>query len=188
MDEQLIQLSRTLAYALRHRPDRFALTPDNEGWVSAEDLLAAIRARDPALTWANVESLQQIIEDSDKQRFELLSGSIRALYGHSLSERAIARAPAEPPARLFHGTTPQAGAIILTMGLVPMRRQHVHLSVDLDTAEVVARRRTGTPLILAVDARAAHDNGVHFYRGNDTVWLADSIPAHYIRAPQSDAP
>lgn len=180
MDAKLIQLSRTVAYALRHRPGEFGLELDNEGWVSAGDLLAAIHSRDPDLAWADVASLEQIIESSDKQRFELLSGSIRALYGHTLSEQRIARTPIAPPARLYHGTTPQAGAMILAMGLVPMRRHHVHLSVDRETAEIVARRRTGTPWILTIDAQSAHNNGVGFYRGNDAVWLAEHIPANYI--------
>jgi putative RNA 2'-phosphotransferase len=75
----------------------------------------------------------------------------RALYGHSLPGR-IRRRPAVPPARLFHGTAPDTWAVIGIDGLLPMRRQFVHLSVDRETAVCVGRRKSARPVIVTVDA------------------------------------
>jgi putative RNA 2'-phosphotransferase len=61
-----------------------------------------------------------------------------------------------------------------------MDRQYVHLSADRKTAWHVGKRKTDEPVILAIDAREAEKNGIHFYFGNDTVWLADSIPSRFI--------
>lgn len=90
------------------------------------------------------------------------------------------RKPTLPPEWLFHGTTPQAASRIHTEGLKTMRRQHVHLSEDIDTARQVALRRTQQPVILRVRARQAYEGGIQFYSGNDKVWLAEPVPADFI--------
>lgn len=68
-------------------------------------------------------------------------------------------------------------------GLMPMSRQYVHLSADIDMACHIGSRhdRRDAPLIIRVDAAAAHEAGVHFYpTGNERVWLCAALPAAYI--------
>ena len=48
-------------------------------------------------------------------------------------------------------------------------------------AIVVAKRKDDDPVILLVDAAAAWREGVKFYHGNEDIWLADHVPARYIR-------
>ena len=57
-----------------------------------------------------------------------------------------------------------------------MRRQYVHLSLDVETAAEVGRRKARQPVILEIAAARAHAAGVRFYAGNDKVWLADFVP------------
>ncbi len=175
------QLSKTIAVALRHDPEKFGLTLDAEGWTPVKDLLAALRSR--RREWRNLTEadLAAMIEQSTKRRYELADGRIRAYYGHSIAEK-IEKTPAEPPQVLYHGTTPQAVASILADGLKPMSRQYVHLSTDSQTARLVARRRTAAPVILEVQALAAHRAGIAFYLGNEDVWLAEHIPPQFITA------
>jgi putative RNA 2'-phosphotransferase len=120
-----------------------------------------------------------MINRSDKRRFEMKAGKIRAFYGHSM-EQKIARVPVHPPEILFHGISPKAVEAIRREGLKPMERQYVHLSLDEQTARTVGHRRTKQPVILRILARDAHQNGVKFYHGNETVWLADGIPPEFI--------
>jgi putative RNA 2'-phosphotransferase len=61
-----------------------------------------------------------------------------------------------------------------------MRRQFVHLSTDVTTAEQVGGRKAAAPVVLRVDAVRAAGAGVAFYRGNDIVWLADVVPGHFL--------
>ena len=61
-----------------------------------------------------------------------------------------------------------------------MQRQYVHLSVDTATADQVGKRKAKKPVILEVRADEAYRASVLFYRGNEQVWLADSIPAAFI--------
>jgi putative RNA 2'-phosphotransferase len=52
--------------------------------------------------------------------------------------------------------------------------------VDAATAEQVGRRKAKAPIILLVNAKQAYANNVVFYRGNDSVWLADFVPSAYL--------
>lgn len=178
MEQELIQLSRTLAYVLRHDPASFGITLDEEGWVPVQELLAALRRRS---MWRDVQEkdLAAVIAQSDKKRYEMQDGKIRAYYGHSVAQK-MKREATVPPAILFHGTTRQAADAIKLDGLRAMNRQYVHLSADRETAWQVALRRTRKPVILEVSALQAHQHGIKFYLGNDMVWLADYIPSEYI--------
>ena len=180
MREDLIRLSRTVSHALRHKPEQYGLTLDDEGWVDVRDLLAALAARRREWLRLGEEDLRAMMAQADKQRFELRDGRMRAFYGHSVPQK-VERVPAVPPAVLFHGTTPQAADAIRAGGLRPMRRQYVHLSTDEATALQVGRRRTSAPVLLTIDAERAHQHGIVFYLGNDMVWLADAIPPEFIR-------
>jgi putative RNA 2'-phosphotransferase len=178
MDQYLVRLSKTISRALRHAPEEYGLTLDKEGWVAVADLLRALHSHN---RWSRVseDDLAAIMAQSDKQRFEIRDDRIRAYYGHSILER-VERETTVPPEILYHGTTAQAAAAIRVEGLKPMKRQHVHLSADQQTARIVALRRTGQPVILRVAAGEAHQKGIKFYLGNESIWLADTIPAQFI--------
>ncbi|NLX09681.1 MAG: RNA 2'-phosphotransferase [Chloroflexi bacterium] len=173
------RLSKTIARALRHAPEQFGLELDAEGWTPVEDLLAALRGRNPAWAHLTEDDLHQMMASATKQRYELCEGRIRALYGHSVSER-VEKEAVEPPAFLYHGTSPHAAELILQDGLRPMRRQFVHLSTDEATARMVGQRKAPQPVILKIQAGEAHRAGVAFYHGNEDIWLADSIPPQFI--------
>ena len=175
----LRDVSRVASHALRHEPWLYELELDEGGWVATEAFLAAMRTERPAWAVLSEADLAQMIAQSDKKRYELRDGRIRALYGHSTPQR-LSKEPAAPPAILYHGTSPEAAERIRRDGLRPMSRQYVHLSVDTAMAEQVGRRKAKAPVILAVNAGLAHASAVRFYRGNDLVWLADEVPPAFI--------
>ena len=179
MDKYLVNVSKTISHALRHSPEEYGLTLDPEGWVEVDDLLTALRSRLNARYQISLATIETIMAQAEKQRFELRDGKIRAFYGHSTATK-IERAPVEPPALLYHGTTQEAAQAIVREGLRSMKRQYVHLSADTETALRVGLRRTNRPVILRIDALAAYQQGVRFYLGNEDIWMADPIPAHFI--------
>lgn len=120
-----------------------------------------------------------MIEVSEKKRHELFNGKIRALYGHSVPQKIIKEVNT-PPSILYHGTARHLVEQIISEGLKPMARQYVHLSVDIDTAKLVGKRKDSTPIVLVIHAEKASNDGVKFYRGNNVVWLAEYVPSHYI--------
>lgn len=176
----LVQLSKTMAFALRHHPEQFGLFLDDEGWVPVNDLLFALRQQHSDWQRLSAEDFAAVIAQSEKQRYEMRNGMIRAYYGHSTPQK-IERKPTVPPKVLFHGTTPQAASRIRIEGLKTMRRQHVHLSEDIDTARQVALRRTQRPVILKIRAGDAYEQGIPFYLGNDKVWLSESLPPDFVQ-------
>ena len=84
-----------------------------------------------------------------------------------------------PPELLYHGTATHFGASIQERGLVPGRRNHVHLSADENTAAHVGGRH-GSPLVLKVQARLMHAAGYRFYLSANGVWLTEQVPAQYV--------
>ncbi len=175
-----VQLSRTISHALRHEPWLYDLKLSEDGWVDVEALLEALRRRSSSWLQISEQDIAMVVESSDKQRFELREDRIRALYGHSTPER-MRKTAAEPPIVLYHGTSPETAQIILAEGLKPMERQYVHLSADQETARQVGSRKSRAAVILEVAAAQAHAEGVVFYLGSGKVWLADSVPASFVR-------
>lgn len=174
-----VELSRVASHALRHEPWQYELELDDEGWVPAEALLAALRGERPEWSGLAEADLAEMIDRSEKKRHELRDGRIRALYGHSVPGKLL-KQPAVPPSTLYHGTSPETAELIRRDGLRPMHRQYVHLSIDPATAEQVGRRKAPAPVLLVVKAAEAQADGIAFYRGNDLVWLADFVPPDYI--------
>lgn len=176
---QLEELSKEISYALRHAPWEYELEMDEEGWVSVEQLLDALHRNDK---WSNIceSNLDEMIKKSEKKRHELVDGKIRAFYGHSIPMK-ILKEEKMPPNFLYHGTARRFLESIIENGLLPQRRQYVHLSQDIETAEKVGSRHDNKPCILMIEARKAWDEGIKFYLGNEKVWLADKIPSRYIK-------
>jgi putative RNA 2'-phosphotransferase len=174
----VVRISKTLSYWLRHRPADAGVALDAQGWAPLDAVLAALAARGLP---GDIDTLLAVVEQNDKQRFELAPdlSRIRARQGHSVSVE-LALAPAEPPPLLFHGTVERFLPSILAEGLRKMRRHHVHLSADVETAQRVGARR-GVAVVLEVDAAAMHSEGAAFYITENHVWLTEAVPPRFLR-------
>lgn len=174
------QIGRYLSYVLRHRPDELGLELDTQGWCPAPVLLERLREKK---RWQlTLEDLERVVASDSKGRFSLREGKIRANQGHSIDVQAIELLPVAPPPLLYHGTTVERWEKIRTSGgLAPMQRHHVHLSEELETArQVGSRHRRETLLVLKVDAAAMAARGMLFYRSENGVWMADSVPLEFL--------
>lgn len=171
-----IQLSKTVSHALRHEPQSYNLSLDNQGWVFLSDLVIALNLKGIQV---DEISITKMVELSKQKRHQILNGKIRAYYGHSV-ENKILKNPVEPPEFLYHGTVQNRLNNILEKGLLPMERQYVHLSIDRNTAAIVGSRRKGDLVILTIKAKEAFLNNIQFYKEENDIWLADPIPSKYI--------
>ncbi|MCP4424345.1 MAG: RNA 2'-phosphotransferase [Chloroflexi bacterium] len=179
MDVNLRRLSQIMAQALRHRPERFGIELDTEGWTAVSDLLAGLHHRSPWMELTEAD-IQAALALSGKRRYEMQDGRIRALYGHS-KRVEVRKETAVPPDTLYHGTEPETAVIILREGLKPMKRQFVHLSTDIEIAKIVGGRKNRQPVVLKVAAAAAYEQGIPFYQGNETTWLAEFVPSDFVK-------
>jgi putative RNA 2'-phosphotransferase len=187
MDERrLVAVSKFLSKYLRHEPEALGLALEPGGWVPVEALLAGAAAR-RGFRIGRAE-LDEVVARNDKRRFSFdESGTrIRANQGHSATvDLQLAPVPPEQvPDVLYHGTVERVLEPIRREGLRPMRRHHVHLSPDVETATRVGARR-GKPVVLAVDARALRAAGATFYRSDNGVWLVDAVPPAHVRPVSS---
>mgnify|MGYP005982995787 CR=1 FL=1 len=173
-----MQLSKTISYALRHKPQEFGLVLDDEGFVELDRLISQLGNR--GYSEVTEEILLSLLDRSDKRRWEITDGKIRAVYGHSTKEK-IKKEPTTPPEFLYHGTAHRFLSSILEEGLRPKGRQYVHLSQDVDTAVIVGKRRDSQPVILRVRALQACQEGVRFYQELEGIWLSDGIESKYLQ-------
>ena len=185
--DRLTALSRVISHALRHEPARYGLTLDADGFVALDALIAALVRIDAGWQGLTRADFEAMIAAFAKKRHEIAGERIRAIYGHSVPGRLWHEA-VSPPAQLFHGTSPEAAESILREGLKPMGRQYVHLSPTREVALEVGRRKSPQPTLLTVSAAEAAAAGIHFYRGNEFIWLADAVPPDYVRGDEDRLP
>ena len=184
MHSHLTNLSRTISLALRHCPEKFQLTLDEFGWVLVVDLVKGIKKYNKQWNFLDVADVYAAAHATDKRRFEFEGDKIRALYGHSVPTK-IKMSATIPPKLLYHGTELSAILDIQSVGLLPMKRQYVHLSTNIATAKAVASRHTCKPVIVLIHTNAALSGGCEFYHPNKQIWLSNRIPALYLEVVKS---
>lgn len=176
--KQLKSISKRLSFILRHRPDSVGLTLEPGGWVSVTALLAALSNNGTFVTPA---TLEEVVSDNDKQRFEFSAdrSQIRARQGHS-AEVDLQYEAAIPPDLLFHGTATRFLESIFAQGLIKGNRHHVHLSINHETMIQVGKRH-GQPTVLEIDAKQMVIDGHQFFVTGNAVWLTDHVPPQYLK-------
>lgn len=174
------RIGKFLALVLRHKPQTLNIELDRGGWTDAAVLLERMNTKlETSLTMADLEA---VVAEDDKGRYSLVDGRIRANQGHSVKHvLAVDATPRQPPEKLYHGTNEKAWKSIETEGLKSMKRHHVHLSLDRDTAwDVGARRRRHETVILIVDAARMHADGHEFLVSDNGVWHVAAVPPEYL--------
>ena len=178
MDKAQVQVSRFLSLVLRHKPEEAGLNLDDSGWCGVEELLKGCALRGHRISR---DELDVIVAENDKKRFEFSVDRrrIRASQGHSI-EVDLKYDPKTPPEILYHGTATRFLDLIKQMGLIKGSRQHVHLSILVETASKVGGRH-GKPVVIPVRSGDMHRAGIPFYLTPNEVWLVDSVPPEYLR-------
>jgi putative RNA 2'-phosphotransferase len=175
--ENTVRISKFLSKHLRHAPEDIGITLEPGGWVNVTTLLEACAKHGMRIS---LETLEQIVLESDKQRFgfDETGTHIRANQGHSTNVE-LEFESLTPPGTLYHGTATKFLPSILENGLQRMKRHHVHLSSDTETAAKVGARH-GKLVMLEVNARAMVEAGFVFYRSANNVWLVDAVPIKFL--------
>ncbi len=176
MKKNLIKTSKLLSFLLRHDPQSMGLTLDNQGWAKLDELIECLNKNGKNL---NRELIYQVVAQNDKQRFMLSSNrlKIRANQGHSL-KIDLALDSAEPPEYLYHGTALRFMESIQAQGILPLGRQHVHLSHTQKTALSIGKRH-GKPIVLIIEAGKMRREEFVFYQSANGIWLTGKVPSEY---------
>ncbi|WP_460217799.1 RNA 2'-phosphotransferase [Psychroserpens sp. MEBiC05023] len=173
------RISKFLSLVLRHRPEYINLELNDNGWAEVNELIEKARRRQ---VYFSEDELHDIVVTNDKQRFAFNDNKtkIRANQGHSVKTIDLEFEAVKPPQMLYHGTVAKFLDSIKNTGLQKRSRQHVHLSEDLDTANLVGSRR-GAAVILKIDSGDMYKQGYEFYQSENGVWLTSHVPTAFIQ-------
>lgn len=167
-----VRLSKTMAFLLRHRPDRGNLCPDSEGWVGLVELVDAVSRL------VHREVRVDVIQDiaTNGRGFELRGSMIRARARRGGGRRA----PAHPDI-LFHATTADRVDEVLEKGGLFAGNRPLVFSGDEVGAWRTAHRFRGEPRLLVIDASRAKRGGVNFSRSRRSgLFLAEKVPLAHV--------
>ena len=176
-EKQKRKISKFLSLVLRHKPKVIGLQLDKNGWADVEELLAKSAQNGNSFTF---QELKEVVRTNDKKRFSFDESEtkIRANQGHSLN-LDLELEEKTPPKVLYHGTAERNVKTILKSGLQKMKRHHVHLSANVETAKNVGTRY-GKPVIFEIDTKAMLEQGFKFYVSANGVWLVDKVPPKFL--------
>ena len=169
------ELSKFLALVLRHKPETIGISLDKHGWANTIDILNGMKI--------SMQDLEYVVENNNKKRYAFNEDKtkIRAVQGHSHSLNISLNLQEKiPPTILYHGTKEYFLKSILKQGLKRMKRDHVHLSDNLETARNVANRRKGKSVILQIDTREMLKNRQKYYLSENNVWLTEHVSPQYL--------
>ncbi len=170
-----IKGSKFLSFLLRHRPKKFGLVTDRYGFADFDKVFKILLERFPGLEKKDVNDL---VESDPNKRFEIKDCKIRARYGHSIDIEPSEECQ-EVPDVLFHGTSPKSLDSILKKGLRSGGRRFVHLSLSVEQAIRVGRRKDISPSVLKIDAKRAQIDGLKFWQ-EENIYLTEEVPSQYI--------
>jgi len=165
-----------MAYQLRHGGTE-DVPADKHGWMTFDDLVDLLNGQGHR---TNEAELATVAEAIDERRYEISEQRIRALYGHTRPVE-LEYERVEDGRTLYHGTAFDRLNSILAagVGLIPGRRQWVHLTSDPLSAAVTARRH-GAAVLLAIDTNLVSD----VFAAGGGVYLAKNVPVEAISVVQ----
>jgi putative RNA 2'-phosphotransferase len=174
------KLSKFISLILRHKPEEVGITLDKFGWTSVDDLLEKLKGTSNEI---DMKDLELIVFLDDKRRYSFSPDKklIRANYGHSVPV-SLDSEPVTPPPYLFHGTSIRAMENIREEGILPMDRNYVHMSSNINTAASVGKRHAKNNIndvaVICISTKEMIQDGFEFYISNGT-WMTKSVPQKY---------
>lgn len=178
-DKELNSLSRIIAGALRHFPEKLGLMMDGRGWVDISSLIEAIGIGRSGFNWLRIHHIEALVSTDQRGRYQIDGGMIRATYGHSINVN-LDDLPLAEIDEFYYPVTEEEADIIIEGGLHPVDRKKVHLSGSIEKAIEAGKVRTEEPLILRIDGAKAKGDGKKIYHAGKDVYITDNIDAKYI--------
>ena len=178
-DRELSALSRIIAGALRHFPEKLGLMMDGKGWVDVSSLIDAIGTGRSGFNWLRAHHIEALAATDPRRRYQIDGGMIRATYGHTI-DVSLEDLPIAEIDEFFYPVTEEEADIIIEGGLYPTDRRKVHLSGSIEKAIEAGKVRTDNPLILKIDGIKTKKDDIKIYHAGKDVYIADEIDAKYI--------
>jgi 2'-phosphotransferase len=165
-------LSRALAYVLRHGARREGFVLLEGGYLAVDDILNHKKFRN----LCDERDIRRIVAFDSKRRYSLSRKngklSIRANQGHSIEvedDGSLLTLIDSPPKTVIHGTSADNWTLIKTRGLSRMNRNHIHFC---ESTESYSGFRKSSTVGIVIDVALAMKNGIEFYKSKNDVILS----------------
>lgn len=179
-NDEMVKLSKSLAWALRHGSAELGLNMISSGYVKLDELLSKQR-----FARYNVELIKRCVNENDKKRYDLaeIEGVlwIRANQGHTTAVvkdedlLTLIIDPAQFPT-VIHGTDKKAWASISKRGIYKMKRNHIHFAAGYPgEGQVISGARASCSVFIEIDMNSAINDGLKFYVSDNNVVLTSGI-------------
>jgi len=178
-EKELNSLSRIMAGALRHFPEKLGLMMDGHGWVDISSLIEAIGTGRSGFNWLRIHHIEGLVSTDPRQRYQIDGGMIRATYGHTIDIN-LDDLPLAEINDFYYPVAEEEADIVIEGGLHPVDRKKVHLSGSIDKAFEAGSVRSDNPLILKIDGKKAKKDGIKIYKAGKDVYITESVDAKYI--------
>jgi putative RNA 2'-phosphotransferase len=182
MSEQALveRITRSLAFMLRHQPERFDLEIDAFGYADVDEVVRALNER--LGEGIELDDVEGAVAAGDRPRYEIKDGRIRALYGHSIAVEP--GEPSKPPETLYVAIPARDADRAKRFGLRGGRRRFLHLALSLEDACEAGRRLAREYTVLSIRAIDAWEEGIDFY-DRQALWLAEEAPTHLLEVVET---
>lgn len=191
--EQRELIRRTICFVLRHK-----IEENSTGYLDFNMLYDKCIEYNPLLSICSLKDFLDIIMNDKEERFTVKEGLIKVNYGHSVSIIEDELEEIVPPSKLYHNTFDCFLNNIFELGLKPMTRKHVFLATTKDKALNYSKKTTNAkfrkefnnpnPILLEIDAIAANNAGVKFYKTSKNIIRSDEIPSKFIKEYKAEDP
>lgn len=179
--KQLVQISKTLSWLLRHGAIERKLSMRDDAYVPLSEVLAQ-----PEFNNININDIKYIVETNSKKRYTLTNENgivlIKANQGHSaeigeqIDQSHAFELITEPFNKCLHGTDRKAWKLIEKTGLNRMKRQHIHFTnKEPSDATVISGARSNCSVLIYIDMARAMADGIKFYLSANKVILTEGI-------------
>lgn len=184
-EDELNHLGRLMAGILRHFPEKFDVTVDEQGWADVNELVDAIKSRRNRFHWLRSRHIHAVVTTDPKGRYQVEGEEVRATYAHSI-EVDLDLPSDDVPETLYYPVAEEEVDLILERGLTPTDRQKVHLSKTYESAMAAGVHRADNPIILQVNSDEATRDGIRIMQAGKTVYVTDEVPAEYLSRINGD--
>jgi len=178
-DKELSSLSRIIAGALRHFPEKLGLMMDGKGWVEISELIESIGSGRSGFNWLRNHHIKAVVITDERGRYQIDGGMIRATYGHSI-DITLDDLPIAEIDDFYYPVTEEEADIILERGLHPVDRRKVHLSGSIEKAIEAGKVRADDPQIIKIDGKKAKSDGIKIFKAGKDVYITESISSEYL--------
>ena len=184
--KQITQLEKLLFYILAVRPDEFGLVLDDEGWVSAKELVRILQ-EEPLWRFMRLGYLKEAFSFFPAGRFEISVDEMMVRVAPAIAAPVLGR-EIMPPRIVYMAVRRTAYPHILEKGLRPIPGQrYLVAAVDEKLALRMGKRRDQEPVLIKIDTKAAADQGTSFLGYYEQLFLLDFLPPESISGPQFKA-